>query len=76
MEDFEKVTWLTKGNFGEIYLAEKKGQKIVIKLIDITGFSNEQILEALNELEILKNSKNKFIIKYLGHFLSPQYSKF
>lgn len=73
MDNFEKVSLLTKGNFSEIYIVEKKEQKIIIKQIDIAGCSNEKILEALNELEILKNCKNKFIIKYLDHFLSPKY---
>lgn len=75
IEDFKFIGELGKGGYGTVYLVERKTTKerIALKMIEkkrllADGQRKIAIDEIMNEKEIMKMSKNPFLVTLLGCF--------
>ena len=77
MEKYEQIKEIGKGNYGKAILVKNvednnfyvmKVIRRLIKLIEISNFTREQLETALYEVNVIKKLKHPFIIKYIESF--------
>ena len=75
MENYEKIKSIGKGNYGKAVLCKNRKDNLlyVLKSIDISEMSEDQINSALFEVELLKSFKHPYIIKFINYFFYLKY---
>ena len=71
LKDFEILNLLGKGSFGVVYKVRRKRDKniYVLKQIDISNLNSKHRNDAINEVTILSNLDNPYIVKYYDSFI-------
>jgi serine/threonine protein kinase len=70
------LTYRTKGNKGNIYEATMRNdpsQKIAIKIIQKRGMNEDELLNLIREVEILRKVDHMNIVKYLETYDEADY---
>lgn len=62
-----------KGSSGEVYRITARNSSIyIIKIINITTYTEIQIIDLMQEIDIMKNLSHPFIIKLKDYILCPE----
>ncbi|MCE8159264.1 MAG: protein kinase [Candidatus Moeniiplasma glomeromycotorum] len=61
-----------KGGYGEVHYGEWKLQDVAVKKLYLLPISQNDIKEINNEISILKNLRNRYIIQYYGTYSDNQ----
>jgi len=75
MEKYRKIRIVGKGSFGHAVLAESRiSHKLyIIKIINISCMDKKKKQETLNEVLVLKELKNPYIVGYRESFIYKKY---
>ena len=71
MSDFEVVSFLGKGTTGSVYKVRRRadGALLVVKAIMLTGYSEVQRREIINEVTVMSRASHPNVIAYEGSFV-------
>ena len=74
MENFELICKLGSGGFSKVYKVKRKidNQIYALKKVQLLNLSERQKLSSLNEIRVLANIKNNYIINYKEAFLDEK----
>ena len=70
MRDYVLLKEIGKGTFGHAVLASKRSdnQKVVIKRVDTAKLTARQQSDVINEVNVLKQLRHPFIVRYYDSF--------
>lgn len=73
LEAFENICLLGDGAYSTVYKVKRKsdGQIYALKKVKISGLSDKEKENALNEVRILASIKNPCVICYKESFIDP-----
>ena len=71
MSNFEVVSFLGKGTTGSVYKVRRRadGALLVVKAIMLTGYSEVQRREIINEVTVMSRASHPNVIAYEGSFV-------
>ena len=74
LSDFEILSLLGKGSFGEVYKVRRKSDNEIyaMKKVTITSLTKKEIENALNEIRILASVCHPHIVSYKEAFYSNE----
>ena len=67
---YEKLEKIGQGSFGTVFKVRNRQTRefLVLKEIDLSSMSPKMRKDAENEVKILKNLNNKFIVRFVESF--------